>query len=189
MARIDHLDAEIISLLQSDGRRPSVEIARTLQVAEGTIRKRIERLVGEEVIQISAWADPLRIGYDNYAVLMMHVDHKELDRAAERIAALPEIFFLGTCTGAYDLFVTACFRSLQHMHEFITRRLTQIPGIRGVSTSHVMRVVKRDYSFDVTPTDDEQPNRTVRARAKTMKRKVKRQRAQRHAAMPRKEAR
>jgi Lrp/AsnC family transcriptional regulator for asnA, asnC and gidA len=173
MQKIDQLDAEIISLLQSDGRRPSVEMARLLNVAEGTIRKRIERLVGEEVIQISAWADPLRIGYENYAVLMMQVDHQKLDRAAEQIAELPEIFFLGTCTGAFDVFVTACFRSLQHMHEFITQRLAQVPGIRHVSTSHVMRVVKRDYSFDVTPTDEQLPDRTVRARGKRTKPKAR----------------
>lgn len=174
MAKIDRLDAEIISLLQSDGRRPSVEMARLLKVAEGTIRKRIERLVGEEVIQISAWADPLRIGYQNYAVLMMRVDLQELDRAAEQIAELPEIFFLGTCTGAFDLFVTACFHSLQHMHEFITQRLSKVAGLQRVSTSHVMRVMKRDYSFDVTPTDEAKPDRTVRARSKAPKRANKR---------------
>jgi Lrp/AsnC family transcriptional regulator, regulator for asnA, asnC and gidA len=166
MSKIDKLDAEIITLLQSDGRRPSVEMARLLNVAEGTIRKRIERLVGDEVIQISAWADPLKIGYQNYAVLMVRVDLQELDRAAEQIAKQPEIFFLGTCTGAYDLFVTACFHSLQHMHEFITQRLSRVAGIRKVSTSHVMRVVKRDYSFDVTLTDEVKPDRTVRARGK-----------------------
>jgi Lrp/AsnC family transcriptional regulator for asnA, asnC and gidA len=148
-------------------------MARPLDVAEGTIRKRIERLVGEGVIQISAWADPLRIGYQNYAVLMLSVDHRELESAAEQIAAHPEIFFLGTCTGAFDLFVTACFRSLQHMHEFITQRLSQVPGVRQVSTSHVMRVVKRDYAFDVTPTDDEKPDRTVRARGQATKRRDK----------------
>jgi Lrp/AsnC family transcriptional regulator for asnA, asnC and gidA len=165
---------KIISLLQSDGRRPSVEVARLLNVAEGTIRKRIERLVGEQVIQISAWADPLKIGYQNYAVLMIRVDLQELDRAAEQIAKLPEIFFLGTCTGAFDLFVTACFHSLQHMHEFITRRLSQVAGIREISTSHVMRVMKRDYSFDITPTDQPKSDRTVRARGKATRQVNKR---------------
>jgi Lrp/AsnC family transcriptional regulator, regulator for asnA, asnC and gidA len=187
MSAIDKLDAEIISLLQSDGRRPSVEMARLLKVAEGTIRKRIERLIGEEVIQISAWADPLRIGYQNYAVLMMSVDLQELDRAAEQIAELPEIFFLGTCTGAFDLFVTACFHSLQHMHEFITQRLSQVAGIRRISTSHVMRVVKRDYSFDITPTDEAKPDRTVRARYKAAPRAGKRSKGAARAAVSRKQ--
>lgn len=167
MIKIDQLDAAIISLLQKDGRRPSVEMARLLNVAEGTIRKRIERLIGDEVIQVSAWADPLKIGYENYAVLMIRIDHQELDRAAQRIAQFPEIFFLGICTGAYDLFVTAAFRSLQHMHEFITERLSRVAGVRDVTTSHVMQVVKRDYSFEITANDEAKPGRAAGARSRS----------------------
>ncbi len=167
MIKIDQLDAGIISLLQKDGRRPSVEMARLLDVAEGTIRKRIERLIGDGVIHVSAWADPLKIGYENYAVLMIRIDHQELDKAAQRIAQFPEIFFLGICTGAYDLFVTAAFRSLQHMHEFITVRLSRVAGVRDVTTSHVMQVVKRDYSFEITATGEAEPGRVAGTRDKS----------------------
>lgn len=52
MKPIDRLDEEMITPLQSDGRRPSVKIARRLAVAEGTVRKRVERLIREQVIQI-----------------------------------------------------------------------------------------------------------------------------------------
>jgi Lrp/AsnC family transcriptional regulator for asnA, asnC and gidA len=154
---LDDLDAQIITLLQDDGRRPTVEMARHLAVAEGTVRKRIERLIREKVIQIGAWADPLKIGYQNYAVLMMHVDLRDLERAAEQLSKMPEIFFLGTCTGGFDIFVSACFRSLEHMHEFMTKRLSRVPGIQRVSTSHVTRVMKRDYSFRVTTGQKEPP--------------------------------
>jgi Lrp/AsnC family transcriptional regulator for asnA, asnC and gidA len=150
---LDILDAGIVTNLQEDGRRPTVEIARRLQVAEGTVRKRIDRLVRERVIQISAWADPLKIGYQNYAVLMMHVELREFERVAERLAKMPEIFFLGTCTGAFEIFASACFRSLEHMHEFMTKDLARVRGIQRVATSNVTRVMKRDYSFRVTATN------------------------------------
>lgn len=150
---IDALDAKIVDMLQANGRRPCLEMARWLGVSEGTVRKRIERLVRDKVIQISAWADPLQIGYNNYAVLMMNLDLKSLDRAAGQISEMPEVFFLGTCIGEFNLFVSACFRSLDHMHEFMTKRLAQVPGVQRVSTSHVTRVVKRDYSFPVVQTD------------------------------------
>jgi Lrp/AsnC family transcriptional regulator for asnA, asnC and gidA len=155
---LDDLDAKIITLLQDDGRRPTVEMARHLAVAEGTVRKRIGRLIREKVIQIGAWADPLKIGYQNYAVLMIHVELREFERAAEQLSKMPEIFFLGTCTGGFDIFVSACFRSLEHMHEFMTKRLSQVPGIQRVSTSHVTRVIKRDYSFRVTTADGASPS-------------------------------
>jgi Lrp/AsnC family transcriptional regulator, regulator for asnA, asnC and gidA len=157
--QLDALDAKIIVMLQADGRRPSIEMARSLGVTEGTIRKRIERLVRDKIIQISAWADPLQIGYNNYAVLMMNLDLKHLDSGADKISRMPEVFFLGTCIGEFNLFVSACFRSLEHMHEFMTKRLARVPGVRRISTSHVTRVVKRDYSFTVIPTDVSRPLR------------------------------
>lgn len=170
MLKLDHFDAEIINLLQSDGRRPTAEIARCLALAEGTVRKRIDRLIREKIIQIGAWADPLKIGYQNYAVLMIHVELREFERAAEQLSRMPEIFFLGTCTGGFDIFVSACFRSLEHMHEFMTKRLSQVPGIQRVSTSHVTRVIKRDYSFRVTTTDGEPPSVARRMQRKSGKR-------------------
>ncbi len=164
---VDALDAEIVTLLQTDGRRPTVEMARRLHVAEGTVRKRIDRLVRERVIQISAWADPLKIGYQNYAVLMMHVELREFERIAERLAEMPEIFFLGTCTGAFDIFASACFRSLEHMHEFITKRLARVRGIQRVSTSNVTRVIKRDYSFRITAAETNGAPRTPSGRRRS----------------------
>jgi Lrp/AsnC family transcriptional regulator, regulator for asnA, asnC and gidA len=171
---LDALDAEIVTLLQADGRRPTVEIARRLRVAEGTVRKRLDRLIREEVIQIGAWADPLKIGYQNYAVFMMHVELREFKRVAERLAKMPEIFFLGTCTGAFDVFATACFRSLEHLHEFMTTRLARVHGIQRVSTSSVTRVMKRDYSFRVTPAGADGANLTAAPRRRSSRNGIER---------------
>ena len=159
---LDALDAKIITLLQVDGRRPTAEIARRLRVAEGTVRKRVDRLIGDQIIQIGAWADPLKIGYQNYAVLMIHVELGHFERVAEQLADMPEIFFLGTCTGAFDIFASACFRSLEHVHEFMTKRLPRVRGIQRVSTSSVMRVMKRDYSFQVVPVEREDSRKRPR---------------------------
>jgi Lrp/AsnC family transcriptional regulator, regulator for asnA, asnC and gidA len=54
MSHTDELAAKIITILRPDGRRSNVEIARRLGVAEGTVRKRIDRLVREQIIQIGA---------------------------------------------------------------------------------------------------------------------------------------
>ena len=68
------------------------------------MRKRIERLVREQVIQIGAWADPLKIGYQDYINMELQVSLAEIERVAERLAKLPEIFFLGLCTGRSNIF-------------------------------------------------------------------------------------
>lgn len=151
MSCIDDLDAKIITILRPDGRRSNVEIARQLGVAEGTVRKRIERLVREQIIQIGAWADPLKVGYSDYINLELQVRLRDIEAIAQRLAKLPEIFFLGLCTGRSGIFAAGCFRSNDHFHEFMTKHLALIPGILAISASSITRIVKRAHSFPPFP--------------------------------------
>jgi len=149
-ARVDLLDRELIRLLGVDGRLANTEIARRLGVTEGTIRNRITRLTRENVIRIGAWADPLRIGYQTYTMFEMQVSPRHIERVAKRLAAFPEVYFLCICTGAYDIYAAACFRSSEHIHEFITKRLARVPEIVRLSTSSITRVVKRESVLPMT---------------------------------------
>lgn len=151
MFTIDLLDAEIVEMLRADGRRPSVEIARRLGVAEGTVRKRIDRLVRERVIQIGAWADPLKVGYHFYTNIELEVDVARIEAIADRVAKLPEIFFMGISTGRFGIFAVACFRSTDHFHEFMAQRLARVSGIRRAMTSNITRIVKREHAFPILP--------------------------------------
>ena len=148
--RLDLLDRELIRLLGIDGRRPNTELARRLGVAEGTVRKRIGRLVRENVVRIGAWADPLQIGYQTYTMFEMQVSPRHIEKVAQRLARFPEIYFLCICTGAYDIYAAACFRSSEHIHEFITSRLADVPEIVRMSTSSITRVVKRESVLPMT---------------------------------------
>lgn len=150
MARkLSDLDAKIIRLLTVDGRLPNTAIARRLGVAESTVRKHIDWLLRGGVMQIGAWTDPLKIGYQIYAIIEMEVDLSKIESAAKRLALLPEIFFLGICTGRCDIYAAAIFRSNDHLHEFMTRRLARVQGIQRTYTSSMTRIVKREYSYPV----------------------------------------
>lgn len=148
-AAVDALDAKIIRLLQKDGRLPNTEIARRLGVAEATVRNRIERLLHDRVIQVGAWADPLKIGYQTYAMIEIQVKPPYIVKVAERLAQMPEFYFVGICTGAFDIYAGAVVRSVYDMYELTTRRLAHVPGIVRTSTSSIIRLVKRDYSYPV----------------------------------------
>lgn len=170
-AAVDALDAKIIRLLQKDGRLPNTEIARRLGVAEATVRNRIERLLQDRVIQVGAWADPLKIGYQTYAMIEIQVKPPYIVKVAERLAQMPEFYFVGICTGAFDIYAGAVVRSVEDMYELTTRRLAHVPGIVRTSTSNIIRLVKRDYSYpvpgfenDVVP--DGAPVRPRRAKAR-----------------------
>lgn len=146
---IDQLDAKIIALLGADGRHRNTEVAQKLGVGEATVRNRIARLVREEILQFGAWVNPLKIGYGIYALIEIRANLADVERVAEQLAELPETFFVGSCTGGYDVFAAALFRSMEHMHEFMTKRVAKISGIQRTSTSTVTQIVKRAYAHPV----------------------------------------
>ncbi len=170
--KLDELDLRLIDLLQVDGRQPNTELARKLNVAEGTVRNRIAKLLGENLIQVGAWVDPVRVGGQIYAHIEVEVENSRIDAAARQIALFSEVNFEFIQTGRADLFLGCFFRSTQHMDEFVTRKLGRVKGILGTSSVIVLRIVKRHYRF---PSLEQEP-----ARRKIAKRSKERS-TRRHA--------
>jgi len=60
---VDDIDAQIIKILNLNGRTPNTEIAKKLKLSETAIRKRIRKLLDDEVIQIVAVVNQEKMGY------------------------------------------------------------------------------------------------------------------------------
>jgi Lrp/AsnC family transcriptional regulator for asnA, asnC and gidA len=170
MHKIDAQSTKIILLLQRDGRMPNTEIARLLGMAEATVRKRIKRLLEQKVIRVGAWVDTLKIGYEIYANIEIQVSLPHVERVAERLAKFPEVSYITICTGGYDIFAQAVFRSNKHMYEFLTKQLSRVPGVQRMATSHILRTVKREMPPPVTSgteVDAYETRRSVRPPSET----------------------
>ena len=144
---LDELDRRLIELLRIDGRQPNTELARTLKVAEGTIRNRIARLLRDDLIQVSAWVDPIRVAGQIYVHIEVEVEPNKVNEVAERIAGFEEVVFEGISTGRVDIYVSCVFRSTQHMDQFLTGTLSGIEGIRAISSAVLLRIVRRQHRY------------------------------------------
>lgn len=159
---IDDLDRKIIAILQRDGRTPNVEMARLLGVAEGTIRRRVERLIDEGVIGIAAVTDPYKVGIGIVALIDLDVDLAHLDDVARRLIEMPSVRVVAYTTGVHDIFVEALFPSQQDLLEFLKDQLPRISGIRNTETSIVLSLLKRSYEWELPEFDRrEEPEMSV----------------------------
>ena len=104
---MDELDSNIISMLQQDGRASNAGIARQAGVSEGTVRRRLKRLVDEEYIHVIAMLDPGKLGYRSEALIGVTVEPDKIDRAADDISRLDEVTWVAVTTGAFDIFAWA----------------------------------------------------------------------------------
>jgi len=146
---IDDLDLEIIWLLQEDGRTSNVEIARALRVAESTIRKRLDRLLQNGVVRITAIPNLQKVGLPVEALIFLQVSPARAREVVNWLKGMPEVRSLRSTTGEYQLVLEASFSSEEAFHLFLSERLPAVPGIVRISTAQVLHTTKecRDWQL------------------------------------------
>ena len=115
---MDKIDKEIISLLQYDGRMPFTRIAAELGITEGTVRRRVTKLVESGILQIVAVVEPHALGWAEAAMIGISVQSNLIPRVAEEIAQLPEVSYLFQAAGEFDLFAEVYCRNREHFVSF-----------------------------------------------------------------------
>lgn len=102
----DKLNQQIIGMLEIDGRSPFKEIAVALDVSEGTVRNRVNRMKDAGVLQIKALVDRSAINYATDSMLGIKVaPTSSPSEVAKRLQDCNEIVFIIWITGRYDLLV------------------------------------------------------------------------------------
>ncbi|MDA1189585.1 MAG: Lrp/AsnC family transcriptional regulator [Chloroflexi bacterium] len=146
---MDALDTKIIELLQEDGRASNAGIARKVGVSEGTVRRRLKKLVQDKLIQVVALPDPAKVGYHSEALIGIQVDPDKTDSVADRLAALREINWVTLTAGRYDIFAWAALPSAEDLGVFLRTKIGVIPGIRRSETFINLANKKRAYGVAV----------------------------------------
>jgi len=142
MLKLDDLDQAIIEFLHQDGRTPSAEIARELEMSPRTVQNRIQRLVDQGVIQILAVVNPAAFGFGMLVDIFCEIEAGHLDQAIDEIQKMPNVTCISISTGDEDISLQAIFRDSAELHEFITRRLHQVPGLQRSRTVLLTRLLK-----------------------------------------------
>jgi Lrp/AsnC family transcriptional regulator for asnA, asnC and gidA len=149
---IDELDAKIISVLQSDGRMSNTDMAKSLDVSEATVRGRIKRLIDDEIIQIVAVSNPLKLGFEITGDLYIRVDMTKMENVISSLGKFRELWYIVTTTGRSNLNAEFVVKNLEELHDLVYNHISHIDGIEQVETSIIIKYVKRKYDFG-TPLD------------------------------------
>lgn len=147
--KLQPVDVAIIRCLHGDARSPIAQIAERLRMPESTVRHRLNRLVERGIVEFVALTNPFQFGYQIWVMVSVEVELAQIRSVANRLAALPEIYFVGITAGGQDLLAAGVFRSNTELVTFMTTRLARIPGIIRTSTTSILEVVKRTMTFGV----------------------------------------
>jgi Lrp/AsnC family transcriptional regulator for asnA, asnC and gidA len=124
---LDGIDRDIIRLLQKDGRASNTEIGRELGLTETTIRKRVARLVNEDLISIVAVPTPEAAGMTISAIIAISVQLQHLHDVSDQLVALPEVRYVGASTSRHDLIIEAFCADHEHLLQFVSNSEGPLP--------------------------------------------------------------
>ena len=144
---MDELDHKMINLLQLDGRASNAKIAREGGVSEGTVRRRLRRLVEDDVVKVIAVPNLEKLGYNTTALVGIQTSPGRSDAVANAIALLPEAQYVAITTGAYDVFVWTGLPSAEALGDFLREKIGPIQGVQRTETFVNLSIKKRTYGL------------------------------------------
>ncbi len=145
---MDEIDLRIANLLGRDGRMANREIARLIGVAEGTVRQRLSKLIESGALRITAQFDIESFPEAYIALAGLKIDGRRLTECAEEVGKLPSVLTTMIVTGRYDLIAVVMALSRQTLVEFVTTRLSAIPGVKDSETYVVLKNINHWISAD-----------------------------------------
>ena len=144
---MDELDRKIIALLQVDGRASNAKIAREVGVSEGTVRRRLRRLVTDDVVKIIAVPNLEKLGYATTALIGLQTGPGTSDAVAEEIAKLDEAHDVAITPGDYDVFIWAGLESAEGLGTCLRTKIGVIEGVQRTETFVNLSIKKRTYGL------------------------------------------
>ena len=152
--RFDTFDLKILRLLQSEGRKPVIEIAERIGLSATPTQRRIQRLEDEGIIaRYAARLDRKRAGLSLTVFLHLKIDgHHERNAAIleKRLVAMPEVVSCHIVSGDADLIAEVAVRDLTAYEAFMMEKLLKLTMIKEMRSWISLRALKVDGPLEVT---------------------------------------
>ncbi len=152
---MDKLDLAILKILEKDGRRHFTEMAKDLDVTEGTIRNRVAKLVDNHVVQIVGLVNPHGMGYDAPAIIGISIQPPCLEEAAVQISAFREVAYVVMVSGEFDLIAEIYCKDRLDLAGFVKDKLLQVPGVQNTKTYFILHTYKMAQGTPVITVPDQ----------------------------------
>jgi len=145
-AVLDDANRAIIEALQHDGRRPYGAIASEVGLSEAAVRRRVQRLREDGIMQIVAVTDPLQLGFTRQAMVGISVEG-DVRAVADKLSALAEVDYVVMCAGSFDLLAEVVCEDDERLLHVLNDSVRSIPGVRRTETFLYLKLSKQTYSW------------------------------------------
>lgn len=133
---IDNTDLKILEILMQDAKRPYTEVAKKVNVSQGTVHVRMNKMEEAGILEKTTLRiNYARLGYDITAFIGIYLEKSALyDMVLSKLRNIPEITSIHYTTGNYSMFVKIHCRDTNHLKEVLHDKMQQVEGIERTET-------------------------------------------------------
>jgi Lrp/AsnC family transcriptional regulator for asnA, asnC and gidA len=133
---IDNTDLKILEILMQDAKRPYTEVARKVNVSQGTVHVRMNKMEEAGILEKTTLRiNYAKLGYDITAFIGIYLEKSALyDMVLAKLKNIPEITSIHYTTGNYSMFVKIHCRDTNHLKEVLHDKMQQVEGIERTET-------------------------------------------------------
>lgn len=133
---IDNTDLRILEILMQDAKRPYTEVAKRVNVSQGTVHVRMNKMEDAGILEKTTLKiNYTKLGYDITAFIGIYLEKSALyDVVLAKLRNIPEITNIHYTTGNYSMFVKIHCRDTNHLKEVLHDKMQQVEGIERTET-------------------------------------------------------
>lgn len=133
---VDNVDLKILEILRDDAKKPFTEVARKVNVSQGTIHVRMNKMEEAGIVEKTTLKlNYAKLGYDITAFIGIFLEKSALyDKVVARLKEIQEITSIHYTTGNYSMFVKIHCRDTNHLKEVLHDKMQQVDGIERTET-------------------------------------------------------
>jgi len=133
---IDSTDLKILEILMQDAKRPYTEVAKKVNVSQGTVHVRMNKMEDAGILdKTTLRINYAKLGFDITAFIGIYLEKSALyDIVLAKLRNIPEITSIHYTTGNYSMFVKIHCRDTNHLKEVLHDKMQQVAGIERTET-------------------------------------------------------
>lgn len=146
---LDEIDKKLLEILQENCKLNFTQIGHELDIAESTVRYRIERLEKRGIItNYLALINPRMVGLTITAIMMIKINPQKIKEISPKLAGFKELRHLFRTTGQYDMISVVNARDIAHLNNLMAE-IKQIEGVHELIVEVATELVKVDPKFSL----------------------------------------
>jgi Lrp/AsnC family transcriptional regulator, regulator for asnA, asnC and gidA len=132
----DNTDLKILEILMQDAKRPFTEVAKKVNVSQGTVHVRMNKMEDAGILdKTTLRINYAKLGYDITAFIGIYLEKSALyDSVLSKLRSIPEITNIHYTTGNYSMFIKIHCRDTNHLKEVLHDKMQQVEGIERTET-------------------------------------------------------